>query len=241
MSIYRIVKENNYTIIDNDYLKDKNLSFGAIGLMTLLLSFKDDTKFNLKLISMVSGKSIKVVTKYLNELKRNNYVNVKRYTTKDGYYYDYFIYENNTLNPNFINKSQCTQNQTLESQYIGSQCIGNGTNITNTIYKQDKIIDKTKLNLSHLTEFIIDKGLIDINDISLFAYDKYLQGLINKENYEKVLKSVTYTTNHIIRNNFKDEEDNDIKDLFNYFKVSVKNNINKQYNNEEIEENGLWN
>ena len=45
MSIYRIVKECNYTIIDNDYLKDKNLSFGAIGLMTLLLSFKDNTKF----------------------------------------------------------------------------------------------------------------------------------------------------------------------------------------------------
>ena len=97
MSIYRIIKENNYTIIDNDYLKDKSLSFGAIGLMTLLLSFKDDTKFNLKLISLVSGKSIKIVTKYLNELKRNNYVNVKRYTTKDGYYYDYFIYESKTL------------------------------------------------------------------------------------------------------------------------------------------------
>ena len=177
MSIYRIVKECNYTIIDNDYLKDKNLSFGAIGLMTLLLSFKDDTKFNLKLISMVSGKSIKVVTKYLNELKRNNYVNVKRYTTKDGYYYDYFIYESKTFSPNFKDDTQYDQNETLESQPIGK-------NITNNNYiKQDKIIDKTKLDLCHLTEYIVDSGLININDMSLFYYDDFLRENTNNPNY----------------------------------------------------------
>ncbi len=235
MSIYRIVKENNYTIIDNDYLKDNNLSFGAIGLMTLLLSFKDDTKFNKKLVSIVSGKGIKTITKYLNELKRNDYVIIKRYITKDGYNYDYFIYESNTLNPNFSNKSQCTQNQTLESQPIE-----NGTDITNTIYKQDKIIDKTKLNLCSLTEYIVDNGLIKLNDITLFCYDDFLKELLNKEDYKKVIKSVAYTTNHIIKNNFKDEDNKSIKDLFNYFKTSVKNNINRQYTNEEIEENGFW-
>ena len=57
--------------------------------------------------------------------------------------------------------------------------------------------------------------------------------------YKKVIKSVTYTTNHIIKSKFKDEEYKDIKDLLNYFKVSVKSNINRQYTNEEIEENGL--
>lgn len=75
--IYRIVKEKNYTIIDNDYLKDKNLSFGAIGLMTLLLSFKDDTKFSKEFISKVSGKSVKLVTKYLNELKKKQLCHYK--------------------------------------------------------------------------------------------------------------------------------------------------------------------
>ena len=237
MSIYRIVKENNYTIIDNDYLKDVKLSFGAIGLMTLLLSFKDDTNFNKNLISKVSGKGIKTITKYLNELKRNDYVIIKRYTTKDGYYYDYFVYESNILNPNFSNKSQCTQNQTLESQPIESQYIGNDTNITNTIYKQDKIIDKTKLGLCHLTEYIVDSGLIELNDITLFYYDDFLKDLLNNEDYKKVVRSVSYTTNHIIKNRFKDEEDKDIKDLLNYFKVSVKSNIDRQYLNED---NNIW-
>lgn len=121
----------------------------------------------------------------------------------------------------------------MESQPIGSQYIGNGTNIINTILKQDKIIDKTKLGLCHLTEYIIDNGLIEINDMKLFYYDDFLKDLLNREEYKKVLKSVSYTTNHIIKNNFKDENNNYIKDLLRYFKVSVKNNINRQYINED--------
>lgn len=234
MSIYRNIHNSNYSIIDNDYLKDKNLSFGAIGLMTLLLSFKDDTKFNLKLISLVSGKSIKVVTKYLNELKRNNYVNVKRYTTKDGYYYDYFIYESKTFSPNFKDDTQYDQNEILESQFLTE------VKENNNYIKQDKIIDKTKLDLCHLTEYIVDNGLIKINDMSLFYYDDFLRDLLHNEDYKKVIRSVTYTTSHIIKSKFKDEENKDIKDLLNYFKVSVRSNINRQYTNEELEETGLW-
>ena len=240
MSIYRTIKEKNYTIVDNDYIKDKNLSYGAIGLMTLLLSFKDDTKFNKELISKVSGKSIKIVTKYLNELKKNNYVIIKRNTTKDGYSYDYFIYESNTFNPNFNDNSQYTQNQTLESQPIESQHVGNRHDNINTNNKQDKIIDKTKLNINHLTEYIVDKGLIDINNMYLFAYDDFLNKLLIKEDYEKVIRSVTYTTNHIIKNNFKDETNSSIKNLLVYFKSSVISNINRQYTNEELAENGLY-
>lgn len=42
--IFRTVKDRNYMIVSNDtYMKDKELSFGAIGLMTILLSCKDDT------------------------------------------------------------------------------------------------------------------------------------------------------------------------------------------------------
>ena len=87
MTIFRTVKDNNYTVISNTYLKDENLSFGAIGLMTILLSCKDDTKFSVSLISKISHKSNKVVTKYLNELKRNKYVYVKKKNTRDGFKY----------------------------------------------------------------------------------------------------------------------------------------------------------
>ncbi len=229
--IYKTVKDKNYTVIDNEYLKDNKLSFGAIGLMTVLLSFKEDTRFNKELISKVSGKSIKVITKYLNELKKNKYVIIKRNTTKNGYTYDYYIYESNKFNPNYKNDSPYTQNQTLGCQRIGKDSV-----IINTNNKQDKIIDKTKLNLCHLTYFIIDKGLINVNDINLFAYDAFLNKLLSKEDYKKVIRSVTYTTNHIINNNFKDESESSIINLFVYFKSSVISNINRQYSNEEEKE-----
>lgn len=101
MAIFRVSKDKNYTIIDNQYLKDEDLSFGSIGLMTIILSCKDDTKFSLKLISITTEKSIKLVTKYLNELKKSYYINVIKHNSKDGYYYDYFVYESKQLNPNY--------------------------------------------------------------------------------------------------------------------------------------------
>lgn len=40
--IFRTVKDKNYMIVSNDtYMKDKELSFGTIGLMTILLSCRD--------------------------------------------------------------------------------------------------------------------------------------------------------------------------------------------------------
>ena len=70
--IFRTVKDKNYMIVSNDtYMKDKELSFGAIGLMTILLSCEDDTNFSLNFINIISGKISKIVTKYLNELKKH--------------------------------------------------------------------------------------------------------------------------------------------------------------------------
>ena len=68
--IFRTIKDKNYMIVSNDtYMKDKELGFGAIGLMTILLSCKDATNFSLNFISVITCKRPKVVTKYLNELK----------------------------------------------------------------------------------------------------------------------------------------------------------------------------
>ena len=99
--IYRVIKDRNYSIISNNYLKDNNLSFGAIGLMTLILSFKDNTEFSLNLLSKVSGKSEKIVSKYINELKRNNYVDISKCNSRYGFYYKYNVYEDKSLNPKY--------------------------------------------------------------------------------------------------------------------------------------------
>ncbi|MBE6155337.1 MAG: hypothetical protein E7164_01105 [Firmicutes bacterium] len=227
--IHRVVKNSNYTIVNNVYLRDKALSFGAIGLMTNILSCKDDTNFNVKFLSMLTSKSEKVVTKYLNELKRNGYVDVEKLNSKDGFYYNYYVYESKELNPKYSYKSPDTQNPTWESPPLGL------VDTNKYLYKQDKI-DKLHLDLNNITIYLVDKGLIKVDDITLFAYDDFIKELFNNEDYKKVVKSISYTTNHILKNKFRDESHQPILNLFSYFKSSVISNINRQYTNEELED-----
>lgn len=111
-------------IVSNDtYMKDKQLSFGAIGLMTILLSCKDDTNFSLNFISIITGKSPKVVTKYLNELKKHHYIYVNKENSKDGFIYSYFIYESKIFNPYYIqNGLDAKKNRLGKLTYGKSSC-----------------------------------------------------------------------------------------------------------------------
>ena len=81
--IYRVKKDKNYTIVDNKYLFNKSLSLGAIGLFTIILSFRDKQKFSVELLSNLTGNSKKIITKYLNELKENHYIKVKKHNSSN--------------------------------------------------------------------------------------------------------------------------------------------------------------
>ena len=47
--VIRTEKLTNYTKIDNNYLEDKNISLKARGLLTLMLSLRDNWNYNYKL------------------------------------------------------------------------------------------------------------------------------------------------------------------------------------------------
>ena len=47
--VIRTEKLTNYTKIDNNYLEDKNISLKAKGLLTLMLSLRDNWNYNYKL------------------------------------------------------------------------------------------------------------------------------------------------------------------------------------------------
>ena len=47
--VIRVEKVTNYTKIDNNYLEDKNISLKAKGLLTLMLSLRDNWNYNYKL------------------------------------------------------------------------------------------------------------------------------------------------------------------------------------------------
>ena len=83
------------------------------------------------------------------------------------------------------------------------------------------------MDLKELTEFLVKEGLISVEDTSLFDYNNFILELLSKEDYELVVKSIKYTTNYMLKHDFKDENYLPINNKFGYFKTSVINNIEK--------------
>lgn len=48
MSVFRVEKNKNYTVISNYHLRDKNLSLKAKGLLSYMLSLPDNWDYSLE-------------------------------------------------------------------------------------------------------------------------------------------------------------------------------------------------
>ena len=97
MSVIRVFKDKNYTVMSNIHLRDKNLSLKAKGLLSLMLSLPDDWSYSLAGLCVICKESETAVKSALNELKTNGYVVVNREepSKKNGgrICYSYDVYE----------------------------------------------------------------------------------------------------------------------------------------------------
>ena len=54
MAIFRVNKNKDYTVMSNYHLRDKNMSFKAKGLLSVMLSLPDDWDYSIKGIISIS-------------------------------------------------------------------------------------------------------------------------------------------------------------------------------------------
>lgn len=52
MSVFKIEKSKNYTVMSNYHLRDKNLSYKAKGLLSFMLSLPDDCDYSIQLMDL---------------------------------------------------------------------------------------------------------------------------------------------------------------------------------------------
>ena len=81
-----------YATIPKEYLRDKNLSLKAKGLLTIIYTLPELWEYNMKGLSKVTGVSIKVIRTIIKELEDNFYIFRDRKQDKKGrFYYEYII------------------------------------------------------------------------------------------------------------------------------------------------------
>lgn len=79
--IVRVVKTENYTVMSNHHLRNKDLSLKAKGLMSYMLSCSNGTTFSIRQLMEASKDGEASVCTALNELKEHKYL--KHYAKKD--------------------------------------------------------------------------------------------------------------------------------------------------------------
>lgn len=87
MSIIRVQKSSNYSMIHNGVLNDKELSFRARGIAAFLLSKPDGWRINSAEIQNFGPEGRKAVLSALRELKDRGYLHHRKYQEKDTGYW----------------------------------------------------------------------------------------------------------------------------------------------------------
>lgn len=94
MSVFKIEKNKNYTIMSNYHLRDKNLSYKAKGLLSFMLSLPEDWDYSLNGLCAISKESRDGIRSILKELQEHHYVEIEKIRGDKGYFeYNYLIYE----------------------------------------------------------------------------------------------------------------------------------------------------
>lgn len=130
MSVFRVNKSKDYTVMSNHHLKDKSLSLKAKGLLSIMLSLPDEWDYSIKGLVLICKESSCVVENALSELKECGYLKVTKFMpneTKSGrieYVYD--IYEM----PKQEGEKQGVEKQGVEFQGVENRLQLNTNNKT---------------------------------------------------------------------------------------------------------------
>lgn len=94
MSVFRIEKTNNYTVMSNYHLREREMSLKAKGLLSLMLSLPNDWDYTIEGLVSICKENETAVKSTLKELKDFGYLEIKKVQNQKGQFeYEYNIYE----------------------------------------------------------------------------------------------------------------------------------------------------
>lgn len=171
MSVFRINKDNNYTVMSNYHLKEKEMSLKAKGLLSQMLSLPDTWDYSISGLVAINKEEESSIKSTLKELQVFKYLKVSKLMpneTKSGrieYIYDIYEqpYEKQEV------EKQGVENQPLEIQPLEIQPLEN--------QGQYNI---NKLNIKELNkEYNLNKYIRDLEKkekLELYDYNWFEDG-----------------------------------------------------------------
>ena len=125
MAIFRTFKNENYTVMSNYHLKEKNMSLKAKGLLSMMLSLPDDWDYSLSGLVSICKENETAIKSALKELRDFGYIRIDKLmpdkTQTGRIEYVYNVFEKPRKMGEQEDKKQGLENQPLEIQPIENQ------------------------------------------------------------------------------------------------------------------------
>lgn len=156
MSVFRINKTNNYTVMSNSHFKEKKMSLKAKGLLSLMLSLPDSWEYNISGLVKLSKDGRDSVMSALAELEEFGYLIRTRTKDENGRFtgVQYDIFE--TPQP----KNPISEESTLEeSTSEESSSENHEQSITNSINHLENQLTNKEREINELLSTIEDSEL----------------------------------------------------------------------------------
>ena len=211
MTVFRVHKNDNYTVLSNYHFKEKGMSLKAKGLLSLMLSLPENWDYSAAGLVTLSKDGKDSVNAALKELEKFGYL--KRTQAFDesgkfsGYNYEIFEQPNEAARVDAQKaESPKTKKPFAENPSTGKPTTENpqqlnikelNTKKSNTKKEKDKLdkIDKSDAALcepNSLTKKLIEIDYIKSDDICIDQYNNIFDNLIDDFGFEIVRSCLWY-------------------------------------------------
>ena len=191
MAVFKVNKNNNYTVISNTHLKERKMTLKAKGLLTLMLSLPPDWDYSIEGLISICVEGERAINSTLNELKEFGYLRIEKLPPRKGknqFEYIYNIYEKPLKKEERQLKNVEVQNVGLQNVKVQSEVVQNeGQLKTNTL--NTKLLNTYSLFMEKWNELAKE---CELSLIKSFTENrkKRLSELLEKYTQEEILETM---------------------------------------------------
>ena len=179
MSVFRIEKNRNYTVMSNHHLRNKELSLKSKGLFSLMLSLPEEWDYTLKGLSIICKEGIDAIRVSIIELEKHGYIERRRNRNAKGQLTntEYIIHEQ-PIQSEPKSEQPTLENPILDNPTQVEPMLGNPTQINKDKTNKDKLnTDLIKYPSINQRDQTQSDGLMD-------RYNKNIDLIKNKIEYD---------------------------------------------------------
>ena len=183
MAVIRVAKTDNYTVMSNHHLRNKEMSLKAKGLMSLMLSLPPTWDYSIGGLVAICKESHTSIRNALKELEQNQYLIRERKNNEKGYFtYEYTLYEVPSPHAGF----QHTDSAYADKQYTEEVHTVSNRQISKEELNKEKL-NKEKIN-KDTTTTTKSKSKIKNTSSGRGSFDTIINSLVTNESLKELYK-----------------------------------------------------